>query len=135
MSCSGSSRSAKVHTSCSSIVLCSSCHKPLPSGQILARVLGRSLISEKGWVEHCASAVTAGRLGKATGDVSSRRRSLKGRFRKLLNVKRHRFMKRAVFIFRRQSPVCGQTNGYSVIGSLVIVDPRLSFATLSLTVS
>ena len=45
-------------------------------------------------MEHCA--VTAGRLGKATGDVSSRRRSLKGRFCELLNVKRHRFMKRTV---------------------------------------
>ena len=66
-------------------------------------LLGRSLISEKGWVEHCASAVAAGRLGKAIGDVSSRRRSLKGRFRELLQLKRHRFMKRTVFTLRRQS--------------------------------
>ena len=58
-----------------------------PQVHILARVLGRPLISEKGWVEHCASAVTAGRLGKATGDVSSRGRSLKGHFRELLKVK------------------------------------------------
>ena len=74
------------HTACSSIALCLTCHEPNASGQILARLPGRSPISEKGWVEHCASAVTAGRLGKATGVVCE-----------LLKVKRHLFMKRTVF--------------------------------------
>ena len=87
--------------------MCFSCDEPFPLGQILAKVLGRSLISDKGWIEHCASSVITGRAGKAIGDVSTRRRSLKGRFREIRKVKRHPFMKRTVFTLRRQSHMLG----------------------------
>ena len=96
--------SSRQHTACSSIALCLTCHEPLSDS---CESPGRSLISEKGWVEHCASAVSAGRWGKTAGDVSSRRRSLEGRFRELLKVKRHPFVKRTVFTLRKQSHVGG----------------------------
>ena len=56
----------------------------------------------KGRVELCA-AVAGGRLSKATGDVSSRRRFLKGRCCEILELKRHPLMKLTVVTLRRRS--------------------------------
>ena len=77
-----------------------------PTSQILARVLGMPLISDKGWVEHCASASLSGRVRKASGDVARVRRSLKGRFRETIKVKWHPFKKRTIYTLRRRSHLC-----------------------------
>ena len=48
-------------------------------GQVLAKVLGRPLFSESGLVRHCIDAMASGRVGKAVGDFTARRRSAKVR--------------------------------------------------------
>ena len=41
-------------------------------GQVLARVLGRPLFSERGWPRHCSDAMATGRVGKAVGEFTLR---------------------------------------------------------------
>ena len=61
--------------------------------QMLARDLGRSLFSDQGAGRALRGRHRGGRQSKATGDVSSRRRFLKGRCCEILEVKRHPLMK------------------------------------------
>ena len=73
----------------------------------MARVLGRSLFSERGWARHCSDAMATGRVGKAVGDFTARRRSAKVRLGKTSVAKRHPFKKRTVFKTRRRTHVSG----------------------------
>ena len=41
-------------------------------GQVLARVLGAPLFSERGWARHCSDATATGRVSKAVGDFTAR---------------------------------------------------------------
>ena len=72
-------------------------------GQVLARVLGRSLLSERNWAQHYSDAMATWRVGKAVGDFTARRRSAKVRLGKTSVAKRHAFKKRTVFTTRRRT--------------------------------
>ena len=76
-------------------------------GQVLARVLGRSLFSERNWARHCSEAMATGRVGKAVGDFTARRRSAKVRLGKTSVAKGHVFKKRTVFTTRRRTHMSG----------------------------
>ena len=75
--------------------------------QVLARVLGCSLFSERCWARHCSDAMATGRLGKAVGDFTARRRSTKVRLDNTIVAKRHAFKKRTVFTTRRRTHLSG----------------------------
>ena len=77
----------------------------LTRGQVLAKVLGRPLFSESGLVRHCSDAMASGRVGKAVGDFTARRRSAKVRLGKTSIAKRHALEKRTVFTTRRRTHV------------------------------
>ena len=72
---------------------------PPTRGQVLARVLWRSLFGERGWVRHCSDAMATGRVDKV-GDFMARGRSTKVRLGKTSVAKRHAFKMRTVFTTR-----------------------------------
>ena len=51
-------------------------------GQVLTRVLRRPLFSVRGWARRSSDAMATGRVGKAVGDFTARRRSAQIRFGK-----------------------------------------------------
>ena len=77
----------------SSPVMCALWLRSTP-GQVLARVLGRSLFSERGWARYCGGAMATGHVNKAVGDFTARRRSAKTRLAKTSAAKRHAFTTR-----------------------------------------
>ena len=74
-------------------------------GQVLARVLGRSLFRKGSWVRHCIASKTTTRGGKAVSDFTARRRSAKVRLVKTSVAKRHALEKRTVFTTRRRTHI------------------------------
>ena len=77
------------------------------SGQVLARVLGRPLFSERGRARHCSDAMATERVGQAVGNFTARRRSAKVRLGKTSVAKRHASKKRTVFTTRRRTRMSG----------------------------
>ena len=73
----------------------------------MARVLWRSLFSERSWPRHCSDAMATGRVGKAVGDFTARRRSAKVRLGKTSVAKRHACKMRTVFTKRRKTQMSG----------------------------
>ena len=69
--------------------------------QVLARVVGRSLFSERCWARHCSDAMATGAGGQGVGDFTARRRSAKVHLSKTSVAKRHAFKKRTVFTAHR----------------------------------
>ena len=64
------------------------------SGQVLARGLGGSLFSERGWARHCSDAMATRRVSKAVGNFTACRRSAKVRLGKTSVAKTHALKKR-----------------------------------------
>ena len=65
-------------------------------GQVLARVLGRLLFSERGWARYCGDAM-----------VKARRPSGRTRLGKTSAAERHAFKKRTLFTTRRRTQMSG----------------------------
>ena len=56
---------------------------PIPTrGSSLGEGPGTLLFSERGWARHCSDATATGRVGKAVGDFTARRRCAKVRLGK-----------------------------------------------------
>ena len=68
---------------------------------------GSPLFSERGRARHCSDAIATGRVGKAVGDFTARRRSAEVRLGKTSVAKRHAFKKRTVFTTRWRTHVSG----------------------------